>query len=339
MAPLRASPDIRPRMLGLRLALLALVATGSAAAAGEPGGSGAPSAAPAAAAPERIVSLNPSLTATLLAIGAGPRLVGVDDFSARQQSAVAELPRVGGLFDPSLERLVALRPDLVVLVPSAAQRDFRSRLRELEIPVLALDPLGFEEVLETIRVLGAHTGHEAEARARVDAIRRTRRRVEAVTEDRLAPRVVLVVQREPLYVVGRGSFVDEMLRAVGAENVGAELGEPYPRVSREWLLAAAPDVLLDSSGDPEPAARYWARWSSLPAVGEGRVVALARGRVTLPGPWLDRALRVLLEAVHGSEATKALAAADPAAAPSASLPRPAARPAEGSGARPGPASP
>lgn len=262
-----------------------------------------------AAAPHRIVSLNPSLTAILLAIGAGERLVGVDDFSARQQEAVAELPRVGGLFDPSLEAVVALRPDLVVLVPSEAQRDFRGRLRALDVPVLALDPLGWDEVLESILTLGARTGHAAQARARVAAIREARRRMEAAAERLPRRRVVLVLQREPLYVIGRGSFVDSMLEAVGAENLGAALGDPYPRASREWLLAAEPEVILDAAADPQPAAAYWARWPSLPAVRAGRVVALPSGRVTLPGPWLDRALRTLALAVHGDAAREALEAA------------------------------
>ena len=79
----------------------------------------------------RVVSLNPSLTATLVALGAGAQLVGVDDYSARQQSAVRELPAVGGLFTPSLEAILGLAPDLVALVPSAQQRDLRARLEAL----------------------------------------------------------------------------------------------------------------------------------------------------------------------------------------------------------------
>ena len=247
---------------------------------------------------ERVVSLNPSLTAILLALGAGDVLVGVDDFSARQQPAVAELPRVGGLYNPSLEAVVALEPDLVVLVPSAEQRNFRRRLEELAIPALVLDPVGFEEVLASIEVLGARVGREKEARERVARIREVRAAVEAATAPLERPRTVLVLQRDPLFVVGRGSFVDEMLAAVGAANLAREFDETWPRVSREWLLAAAPELILDSSSDGEPAADFWARWPSLPAVRAGRVVAVPEGATTLPGPYLDRALVMLAEAVH-----------------------------------------
>src|SRR5262247_777715 len=98
----------------------------------------------------RIVSLNPSLTAILLALGAGERLVGVDDRSAREEPRVAGLPRVGGLFDPSLEAVVALEPDLVLAVPGAQQRDLVARMQALGIEVLELPNVTLEELLGSI---------------------------------------------------------------------------------------------------------------------------------------------------------------------------------------------
>jgi len=278
------------------LASVALVALAAGA------GAAAPEREPAPPAPaRRVVSLNPSLTAIAVALGARDALVGVDSFSLRAEPAVAGLPAVGGLYNPSLEAVVALAPDLVVFVPTAEQRDFQRTLEALGLPVLPFDPVAFDEVLAAIETLGARLGRTAEARTRVDAIRAARSRVEARAAGRPRPRAVLVLQRDPLYVVGRGSFVDEMLASAGAENAAREFSEPYPRVAREWLLDAAPELLLDAS-DPagsEDAVRYWARWPSLPAVRAGRVVALAPGAVTLPGPWLDRALDLLADAVQG----------------------------------------
>jgi iron complex transport system substrate-binding protein len=247
----------------------------------------------------RVVSMNPSLTAMLLALDARELLVGVDDYSEGSQPGLAGLPRLGGLSNPNLEGVVALRPDLVALVPSFEQRDFRARLRELGVRVLELDPKSFDEVLGAILALGEAVDRRAEADARVAAIRRARAEVEAAVGALPRPRVVLVIQREPLFVVGSGSFIDEMIGVAGARNLGAEVAERYPRVSLEWLVAAAPEVLLDASGDPTPAAAYWARWPSLPAVRAGRVIALGSGIATLPGPWLDRALWVLARSVHG----------------------------------------
>ncbi len=173
----------------------------------------------------RIVSLSPSLTAMLVSLGARSTLVGVDEYSSRQQPEVAELPTVGGLFTPSIEAVVALEPDVVVLV----------------------------------------------------------------------------LQRAPLYLVGRGSYLHAMLSAAGADNPAAVFSDPYPRVALEWLIAAAPEVILDASDDPEDAASYWSRWPSLPAVAAGRVVAVPASEVTLPGPRPDRALRILSQALYGGE--------------------------------------
>jgi iron complex transport system substrate-binding protein len=250
----------------------------------------------------RVVSLNPSLTAILLALDAGPCLVGVDDYSARVEPRVRDLPRVGGLFNPSLEAIVALEPDVVTLVPSAQQRDLRQRLEALGVEVMALHNIALEDLLESIERLGARVDREAAAGARVAAIRSAFRDAEAESEKRLdvRPRAVLVLQRDPLYLVGGGSFLDAMLRAAGAVNLAGHLSEPYPRLGVEWLIAAAPELILDASDDPQPAAQHWARWPSLPAVSSGHVVPIADVETTLPGPYLDRGLRRLAAAVHGS---------------------------------------
>lgn len=262
----------------------------------------APAASGPASAPLRIVSLNPSLTAILLALGAGSTLVGVDQYSARQQPDVRDLPTVGGLFNPSLESIVALSPDLVVLVPSAQQRDLRGRLESLGIEVRALPNIEFAELLASIESLGRLTGREPEAAARLAAIRREWQRVEQVGAAWPPVRAVLVIQRDPLFVVGGGSFLDAMLRAAGADNPASHFAEPYPRVALEWLLEAAPEVILDASQDPMAASRYWARWPSLPAVANDRVIALRAQEVTLPGPYVERGLRILAEALHGPDA-------------------------------------
>ena len=229
---------------------------------------------------QRVISLNPSLTAMLLAIDAREVLVGVDEFSARQQPDVADLPRVGGLYNPSLERVVALEPDLVMLVPSAEQRGFRERLEELSIPVLAVDPVSFADVADVVERVGARVGASERAAQRAGAMRAMRERVAAAVAGRPLVPTVLVLQREPLFVAGAGTFVDDMLRAAGARNLGAAFDSTWPRVSREWLIAAAPEVLVDASRDPQSAAKFWARWSSIPAVANGRVHRAIRQDVT-----------------------------------------------------------
>jgi iron complex transport system substrate-binding protein len=303
-----------PRPRRARVAVLAAwaaLALAPAARADEvdarPRPASAPQPADAASGPERIVSLNPSLTAILVALGASDRIVGVDVWSQRQNPELAALPTVGGLYNPSLEALVAASPDLVVFVPSAEQREFHARLASLGVHAEAFDPVRFDDVLASIERLGRMAGVEAAARRRTARIRSVRAELERAVAGRAAPRTVLVLQREPLFVVGGGNFIHEMLTSVGAYNVAASWDEPYPRVSLEWLVARAPEVILDASRDAEPPAEYWARWASLPAVASGRVVRLPQGEATLPGPALDDALRLLARSVHG----EAVAAAAP----------------------------
>jgi iron complex transport system substrate-binding protein len=245
-----------------------------------------------------------------LALGAREQLVGVDDYSARMPEA-AGLPTVGGLYDPSLEAVIGLAPDLVVLVVSAEQRGFRERLEALGVRTLALAPVSFDEVLGAIETLGARLGRERTATERVGAIRTMRTRVEAAARELPVLRGVLVLQRDPLFVAGEGTFVDEMLAALRVENVAGRQPGPWPRLSREWLLAAAPELILDAAPETERAAAYWARWPSLPAVASGRVVEVPQGATTLPGPALDEALLVLAAAVRGPGFAAALREAAP----------------------------
>ena len=119
---------------------------------------------------KRIVSLNPSLSAILLALDAGDLLVGVDEFSAQALPEVAHLPRVGGLFNPSLEAVVALQPDRVIAVPSVEQRDFRDRLEGLGIAVSLFENISFEQVMDNIERLGVLARREVRAQRRVAEI-------------------------------------------------------------------------------------------------------------------------------------------------------------------------
>ena len=277
-----------PLLLSIAATTIAVVSA-STASGGDP--------APA----RRVVSMNPSLTRMIVALGAADALVGIDEYSARRVPSVADRPLVGGLYSPSLEAIVALRPDLVVVVPSVQQAVFREQLEVLGVEVLTLgeSPVNFERVLAALAELGKRLGRTREARERITAIRRTRAAVADATQEFERPRTVVVITREPLYVAGAGSFLDEMLAVAGAVNLGARFDEPWPRASLEWLVEVAPEVIIDSAPDSESAASYWSRWPSIPAVGSGRVVAVPAGEITLPGPDLDQSLLRLARALHG----------------------------------------
>jgi iron complex transport system substrate-binding protein len=246
----------------------------------------------------RIVSMNPSLTRTLIALGAAELLVGVDEYSATSEPAVGGLPRVGGLFNPSLEAVLALNPDLVVVVPSVAQRDFRSRLGDMGVEVLAFPNLTFDELLDSIQALGDRMGRCEAARQRIAAIRNVWSEVAQAATSRPRRSAVLIIQRDPLFVAGAGSYLNTMLEAAGLDNVAAKYSESYPRISLEWLIEVGPEVIVDSADDPVNAPAYWSRWPSIPAVANGLVVSVNGGIVTLPGPYIDRSLQTMVEAIR-----------------------------------------
>lgn len=259
----------------------------------------------------RLVSLNPSLTAILGRIGAGETLVGIDDYSARIVPALARLPRVGGLFDPSLEAVLALAPDRVLLVAGLEQEAHARSLRRLGLVVEVFENETYADVLDNIARLGRLVARSDAAAERIAAVRGTRDAVERAVRGRPRPRTLIVLDRSPLYLVGGETFLDELLLAVGALNLGAEIGRGYPQASLEWLVEAAPELLLDLSPQAETGAspaEFWARWPSLPAVERGRVVGLDATAISLPGPDLDAALRTLARAVHGDGIDAAITA-------------------------------
>jgi iron complex transport system substrate-binding protein len=301
-----------------RVALASLIAVALAVASGTAlAGAGASDEAAAKIdRPLRLISLNPSLSAIVVRLGGGDSLVGIDDYSARVLPSLADRPKVGGLFDPSLEAVVALRPDRVLIVAGVEQQSYGEQLEKLGVEVEVFQNERLDEVLENIERIGALLGREALAAERIRAILAMRSAVALAAKDLPHPATVAVVTRSPLFLVGADTFLDEMITAVGARNLGRDLAPGYPRGSIEWLIEVAPELLLDLTPSSDSASDFWARWPSLPAVAHGRVITVEASRVSMPGPDLDLALRELAVAVHGRDIAARIDAAlrDPDAA-------------------------
>ena len=219
---------------------------------------------------------------------------------------------MGGLFNPSLEAVVALAPDLVVLVPSAEQRDFHNRLTALDIKVETFDNHQFVEVLENISRLGALTGTAEAAAKRVAEITATRRGVTRSVKQlgrasENAPVVAIVLQRDPLYVVGGGNFIDTMLQIVGAQNVAAEYRGAYPRVSMEWFVAASPEMIIDLSPEARVSTAFWKQWPNMKAVLADRLMSIDAALISMPGPALDASIMLLASSIWGDFIPKMVA--------------------------------
>jgi iron complex transport system substrate-binding protein len=248
----------------------------------------------------RIVSLSPSTTETVAALGALSLLVGRSrfcDFPAEVRS----LPDVGGYIDPNLEAILALSPTLVVGARGPAGAQITDKLGERGIATYFPQTESLAQIQEMIHGMGARTKHDVDARVvnqaiqeRVDAIARSLAGV-------VRPRALLLFGIQPIVAAGKQTFADEVLSLAGADNAVSGIG--YPTLDIEALVALDPDVLLNAASSEEHGAEKLptsaAGWRDLRAVRQGRVVLVTDETVLRPGPRIGEGLTVLARAVHG----------------------------------------
>jgi iron complex transport system substrate-binding protein len=254
----------------------------------------------------RIVALMPSATETLVAIGAGPLLVGRTDFD--RGPGVDSLPSVGGGMDPSIEKVVALRPDLVLGWAEKKDTKIRSRLEELGIPVFSVSTTDTADVYRMLRNLGALTGREDAAGAVADSLRAELEAVRASVAGLPRPTAFYVVWNDPPMTTGGGTFLHELVGLAGGRNVFGDLGEPWPTVSMEEVVRRDPDVLVlpvgEKGGGRADQIRTAPGWRELRAVREGRVVLVPSELMNRPGPAIGQAARALRDALHPERARR-----------------------------------
>lgn len=253
----------------------------------------------------RIVSLAPHATELLFAAGAGERVVGVVATSADWPPAARALPRVGDAAMLDVERIVELRPDLVVTWPYTAPAQAAS-LRARGIPLFVTDPTTIGGIADDLERLGVLAGTFEAARAAARDFRAqlaTIRRAYAG-----APRVRAFYQiwNAPLYTVGGGHLISRALAVCGADNVFAGLSLPAPAVDVEAVLAAAPDAIVaGADGGVRPAwLDDWRRYPTMPAVARGNLFSVNADLLHRPGPRFVAGVAELCAVVDKARATR-----------------------------------
>lgn len=236
---------------------------------------------------QRIVSLVPSATATLQALGVGHLLVGRTDYDDAEW--LADIPSVGGGLEPSVEVLLTLQPDLVIRFHGEQDPTTPARLDDLGINHLGIRPVALADLYETNRLIGAATGRSAEAEALSDSIRAGLESLRRAAEERSPQRFAYVLGGTPPWVSGGGTFVSELLELLGGTNVFADMDVPWGSVSREEFRVREIDVLVVGSAETLPA-------DLVP----GARVAEIGDALDQPGPDIvDGATRVF-RAIHGN---------------------------------------
>jgi len=251
--------------------------------------------------PKRIISLAPNITEILFSLSLESEIVGVSSDSNFPKEAKQKVP-VGGYLNPDFEKIVSLKPDLIIATGVGNTRDMVHRLGDLGLPTYVIFPRNFSGILESIQHLGQVVGREKEAAAIVREMKRRRDRVVELTRNAYRPRVCLLIGEAPIVTAGKGSFADDLLRLAGGENIAGNEKEMYPRLGMETVLQRAPEVILISSMNPkgeyDKTLQQWSRWKTIPAVRDNRLHVLDSDLIDRPSPRIIEGLEEIAKILH-----------------------------------------
>ncbi len=244
----------------------------------------------------------PGAVEMIAALGRLDEVVAVGDF-VHWPPAVTGLPRIGAYDTPAIERILERGVTVLVTIGGEAGTGAHERLRLLGVEVLELHTETLAGTWEALRTLGRTLGETARAEQLVTSMQARLDSLAARVAGTARPRTLVVVGRDPLYVAGPGSHLDELVAVAGGWNVFADLRGAYALVSREAALERRPEVIIDLSDNTAGARRgrqlgEWAPWTFLPAVIHGRIYHLDPDRLTIPGPRLPEMAALLARIIH-----------------------------------------
>jgi len=249
---------------------------------------------------QRVVSLAPSITEILFTLGAGPRVVGVTQHSNYPPEA-ARLPKVGSYVNLSLEKILALRPDLVIGIRDGNPKAVIDRLADLGVPCYVVDPKSLDGVITTVRNIGRVVGRERAADQIAGQMASRIREVERRVAGLARPRVFYQIGVEPIVSAGQGTFPNILIETAGGKNVAADTAA-YPQLNVEQVLVAQPEIIIVTSMtreyDFERVKGFWGRWPGLPAVASARIYVVDSDLMDRPSPRIVEGLETLARLIH-----------------------------------------
>jgi iron complex transport system substrate-binding protein len=255
-------------------------------------------------APARIVSMAPNLTEILFSLGLDESIVGVTQDSDYPPAAT-QRRTVGTFWQPNIEAVIALKPDLVVTLEFEQQRNLAERLTRMGYKCLTLDISTVDDLFEAISAVAAATDREQHARQVVAGMKAKIAAVWDATRGKDNVKVLWVVQQDPLRVAGRGTFINEMIDLAGGENAIGPTIHVYPPIGSEQIIASAPQVIIEPAmigGDLQEqqanAASYWKRYASIPAVANGRIYVIDGDLVSRLSPRLADGIQAIAKCLR-----------------------------------------
>jgi iron complex transport system substrate-binding protein len=259
---------------------------------------------PHSSTPVRIVSMAPNLTEILFALGLGEQVVGVTQ-DGDYPPAAATKPKVGTFWQPNVEAVIATRPNLVLTLTFQQQRDLANRLARMGFRCLSLDIWSVDDLFEAIAATGEATGRTDKSSRLVADIHNDIQKLQALMAGKEKKKVLWVVQREPLRVAGRDTFVNELIELAGGENAIGPTVYKYPPIGGEQVLACGVEVIIEPAmvGDDIEAQRvqaiaHWQRLASVPAVAENRIYVIDGDTVSRLGPRVYEGIETIARCLH-----------------------------------------
>jgi iron complex transport system substrate-binding protein len=251
--------------------------------------------------PKRIVSLAPNVTEILFTLGLDEEIVG-DSIHCNFPEKAKTKPRIGSYISLDFERIISLKPDLVIATGAGNTREMVERLQKLGFPTYVIFPKNFDGILSSIEHIGQVVDRKTEAMRVVREIERRREKVIELTRSASRPKVFLQIGEAPIVTAGRGSFADDLIRLSGGENAAGGEKKLYPRFGMEEIVKRAPEVILISTHNPkadyQKVLHEWSRWETIPAVKNGRIYLIDSDLIDRPSPRIIDGLEEMARIFH-----------------------------------------
>jgi len=250
--------------------------------------------------PTRIISLAPSVTEMLFAIGAGDHIVGVTNYCDYPQE-VKFKTRIGGMTNPNYEKIIELNPDLIIMTVEGNTKEDFNKLEQLGMKIFVMNPRNFNGISSSILDIGKITGYERNAEELVSQLRTREENVRRLVETLSKPKVLVLISLNPIMTAGSNTFVNEMVETAGGINIAGTEPIPYPQFSREEILKRNPDVILAPSDlmlSVEQIINAYPEWKMLRAVKDKRVFLIEANLMQRPGPRFIDGLEEITKAIH-----------------------------------------
>ena len=255
--------------------------------------------------PEKIVSLAPNVTEILYELGLGEKIVAVSNDSDYPSEA-ADIKKIGTFWQPNIEAIIAAKPDLVITLWFAQQKSIADTLEQLGYKVLVLRMEKFSELPEAIQQIGTATATREKSEVLAGTIENKINELKTKYRQAEKPKVLWVIQEEPLRVAGRNTFLNELIEASGGENAIGQTLQQYPSISTEQILCCGAEVIIQSAMSKDNietqqknAERFWNEYPNLPAVKNKRIYVLYSDEILRLGPRLPEGIEIIANCLYG----------------------------------------